>query len=129
MDYLENCLAETQILSTVVIIGVSNWNLSVPLQLSQYARAEALLDLTSLISDRTLQAFIVDCANGVGAAKLEQLKSEIDGDSGLALDLRNTGEGPLNGRCGADFVQKGEAGAPCLPSSFQGLHSSSRWVL
>ncbi|KAL5197175.1 hypothetical protein ABZP36_000687 [Zizania latifolia] len=48
---------------------------------------------------------IVDGANGIGGLKLEEIKAKI---SGLDIDVRNSGkgEGILNERCGADFVQK-----------------------
>ncbi|KAL5198990.1 hypothetical protein ABZP36_002502 [Zizania latifolia] len=48
---------------------------------------------------------IVDGANGIGGLKLEEIKSKI---SGLDIHVRNSGkgEGILNERCGADFVQK-----------------------
>ncbi|KAF8061373.1 PGM3 [Scenedesmus sp. PABB004] len=47
----------------------------------------------------------VDCANGVGAAKLRQLAPSLAG-LGLELELHNAGEGRLNHLCGADYVQK-----------------------
>lgn len=70
-----------------------------------------------------LQALTVDCANGVGAGKLERLKQYLPA---LDLDLKNIGSGLLNGKCGADYVQKGDAGAPSLPSDFSTLTSTSR---
>lgn len=70
-----------------------------------------------------LQELVVDCANGVGAPKLKMLQQQLPE---LRLDLRNSGSGPLNGSCGADFVQKGSNGAPCLPEDFQDVPSSSR---
>ena len=65
----------------------------------------------------------MDCANGVGASKLKALQRYLPE---LRMDLRNGGSGPLNGDCGADFVQKGNKGAPCLPTGFQDVSSSSR---
>ena len=47
----------------------------------------------------------VDCANGVGALKLEKLKPHV-AQLGLELCLHNTGDGILNSKCGSDFVQK-----------------------
>lgn len=55
---------------------------------------------------------IVDGANGVGGSKLEDLKKMM---SGLEIYVRNSGkkgEGILNERCGADYVQK-EKVVPC----------------
>ena len=47
----------------------------------------------------------VDCANGVGALKLEKLKAHVM-QTGLEFCLHNTGDGVLNGKCGSDFIQK-----------------------
>ena len=66
---------------------------------------------------------MVDSANGVGASKLQKLAHDLPN---LHLDLRNAGSGPLNSRCGADFVQKGDAGAPCLPTEFKDVPQEAR---
>jgi phosphoacetylglucosamine mutase len=47
----------------------------------------------------------VDCANGVGAIKLMQIKEDLE-NLGLSLVLYNNGNGILNHKCGADFVEK-----------------------
>lgn len=47
----------------------------------------------------------IDCANGVGAQKLEKLAPLLK-PSGLELVLYNTGDGVLNHECGSDYVQK-----------------------
>jgi phosphoacetylglucosamine mutase len=47
----------------------------------------------------------VDCANGVGALKLQKMRPYLV-SYGLHLVLYNCGEGKLNDRCGADFVEK-----------------------
>lgn len=47
----------------------------------------------------------VDCANGVGALKLQHMLPQLQ-QLGLELVLYNTGEGRLNHLCGADYVQK-----------------------
>lgn len=47
----------------------------------------------------------MDCANGVGALKLQQMVPQLQ-QLGLNLVLYNTGEGRLNHLCGADYVQK-----------------------
>lgn len=55
---------------------------------------------------------IVDGANGVGGAKLEVLKEML---MGVEIHTRNSGkegEGILNEKCGADYVQK-EKVVPC----------------
>jgi phosphoacetylglucosamine mutase len=54
------------------------------------------------------QPLHVDCANGVGALKLQQMLPQLQ-QLGLQLVLHNTGEGRLNHLCGADFVQKEQA--------------------
>lgn len=58
-------------------------------------------------------ALVVDCANGVGAPKLRRL-ADLLRPSGLEVELRCTGEGTLNEKCGADYVQKEKA----LPLGF-----------
>jgi phosphoacetylglucosamine mutase len=55
------------------------------------------------------QEVLVDCANGVGAAKLQRLAARLAGRGLLRAALRNTGGGRLNHRVGADFVQKEQA--------------------
>jgi phosphoacetylglucosamine mutase len=56
------------------------------------------------------QPLHVDCANGVGALKLQQLVPQLQ-KLGLQLQLYNAGAGRLNHECGADYVQK-EQGFP-----------------
>lgn len=66
----------------------------------------------------SLQAVVVDCANGVGGPKLRALAERLG--ARLRLDARNAGrelgfelgfQGGLNERCGAEHVQK-ERAAP-----------------
>lgn len=57
------------------------------------------------------QPLHVDCANGVGALKLQQLAPQLQ-KLGLQLQLYNAGQGRLNHGCGADFVQKEQ----CFPA-------------
>ena len=73
-----------------------------------------------------LQPLFVDCANGVGAEKLRRL---AQGSSKLQLELRNTGDGILNGSCGADAVQKGPLGRPALPVGFEDVPKESRYCI
>lgn len=55
---------------------------------------------------------LVDCANGIGAEKLEYLgKCPGAKPQGYLFETRNTGDGTLNHLCGADYVQK-EKGFP-----------------
>lgn len=57
-------------------------------------------------SDKLIEELIVDGANGIGGLKLEELKPKL---ARLDIAVRNSGkegEGILNERCGADFVQK-----------------------
>lgn len=51
------------------------------------------------------QPLHVDCANGVGAQKLQQMSAQLQ-KLGLQLVLFNAGQGRLNHLCGADYVQK-----------------------
>ena len=65
----------------------------------------------------------MDCANGVGAPKMAGLLAAL-GAAGapLAADLRNTGDGVLNGGCGSDFLQKDRQ----LPANFGGVPAGAR---
>uniref|UniRef100_A0ACD5T6F2 Uncharacterized protein n=1 Tax=Avena sativa TaxID=4498 RepID=A0ACD5T6F2_AVESA len=57
-------------------------------------------------SDKLMEKLIVDGANGIGGLKLEEIKAKL---ASLDIVVRNSGkegEGILNERCGADFVQK-----------------------
>lgn len=69
------------------------------------------------------QGLVVDCANGVGAAKLQVLADRLA--PGMAAELRNTGiaEGRgLNESCGADFLQKERR----LPAGFHDVPDGAR---
>lgn len=73
------------------------------------------------------QALIVDCANGVGAQKLQRLTERLNSNGGglLRVDARNTDiadAARLNEGCGADFVQKERQ----LPGGFQGTTGGAR---
>ena len=81
--------------------------------------------------DDERRSIVVDCANGVGAAKLAALAEAIGGPTSqnvLSMDLRNVaGEpGSLNEQVGADFVQK-EKRAPAH-GGFDTLGPSRRCV-
>lgn len=82
--------------------------------------------------DDERRSIVVDCANGVGAAKLAALAEAIGQTSSdgcvLSMDLRNVeGEpGSLNNSVGADYVQK-EKRAPAH-GSFETLGPSQRCV-
>ena len=82
--------------------------------------------------DDERRSIVVDCANGVGAAKLAALAEAIGQSSSdscvLSMDLRNVaGEpGSLNNSVGADYVQK-EKRAPAH-GSFETLGPSQRCV-
>lgn len=71
--------------------------------------------------DTPPQTLYVDCANGVGAPKLAALAGQL-APAGLTLELRNTGDGVLNGGCGSDFLQKDRQ----LPSQFEGVAPGAR---
>ena len=85
----------------------------------------------SSANDDERRSIVVDCANGVGAAKLAALAEAIGGPTSrnvLSMDLRNVaGEpGSLNEQVGADFVQK-EKRAPAH-GGFDTLGPSRRCV-
>jgi phosphoacetylglucosamine mutase len=63
----------------------------------------------------------VDCANGVGGPKMAAL-APLLAPAGLALALRNTGGGVLNGGCGSDFLQ----GARRAPAGMDDAPAGSR---
>ncbi len=67
------------------------------------------------------ETLYIDCANGVGAAKLQQLVPLLQ-DVGLRLELLNTGAGRLNHLCGADFVQKDRK----VPTEFERVPAGAR---
>lgn len=47
-------------------------------------------------------SLVIDCANGVGALAVEKVSSLLQG----VKIVNKPGEGPLNDKCGADYVQK-----------------------
>ncbi|KAK9904678.1 hypothetical protein WJX75_000481 [Coccomyxa subellipsoidea] len=76
-----------------------------------------------LVSGHTApsEGLIVDCANGVGAGKLQVLADRLA--PGMAAELRNTStEAGLNDACGADFLQKERR----LPAGFQHVPAGAR---
>lgn len=62
-------------------------------------------DSNDSYSKKKTRTLHVDCANGVGALKLDKLMPYVT-PLGLDFRLYNVGEGVLNGDCGSDFVQK-----------------------
>ncbi|XP_044962133.1 phosphoacetylglucosamine mutase [Hordeum vulgare subsp. vulgare] len=56
--------------------------------------------------DELNEKLIVDGANGIGGLKLEQIKPNLARLDILVRNSGKEGEGILNERCGADFVQK-----------------------
>lgn len=63
------------------------------------------------------QTLHVDCANGVGSLRLQELQPELS-KMGVDLVLYNTGGGMLNHECGADFVEKQNT-FPCGMSNIE----------
>ena len=53
----------------------------------------------------------MDCANGVGGLKLQHMQQRLAA-AGLQMQLHATGDGELNGGCGADFGREVPAGFP-----------------
>lgn len=70
---------------------------------SYHGYREAIARSISCLS--FLPSLSVDCANGVGATALMEILQSAGWDA-KTLTLFNIGEGALNFRCGADFVQK-----------------------
>ena len=93
--------------------------------------ARGFRDMVAGYERTTRNSIVVDCANGVGAAKLAALAKAVgksSGDDVLSMDLRNVAGAPgsLNDEVGADFVQK-EKRAPAH-GSFETLGPSTRCV-
>lgn len=66
----------------------------------------------------------VDCANGIGAEKLQYLgKCPGAKPQGYFFEVVNAGDGQLNHMCGADYVQKDKA----FPAGFQNIEEYQRW--
>eukprot|EP00879_Flechtneria_rotunda_P020590 GHRR01021665.1.p1 GENE.GHRR01021665.1~~GHRR01021665.1.p1 ORF type:complete len:503 (+),score=168.16 GHRR01021665.1:54-1562(+) len=100
---------------------------------NQYGALEEQAYFTNLLeSFRTLTCghapladdLHVDCANGVGAQKLQQLEAGLH-KLGLQLQLYNVGEGQLNHLCGADYVQKQQRFPAGLPATSAGARCAS----
>lgn len=66
---------------------------------------EGTSKLLSRSSSSSVSHLMIDCANGVGAEKIESV-IECIVSNGTVVTLKNTGDGVLNSQCGADFVQK-----------------------
>ena len=64
----------------------------------------------------------MDCANGVGATHLQTLSQHLQ-PAGFTLIARCTGDGVLNGGCGADYIQKERR----MPHGFAGIPDGSRY--
>ncbi|KAA6429916.1 MAG: phosphoacetylglucosamine mutase-like [Trebouxia sp. A1-2] len=67
------------------------------------------------------QSLIVDCANGIGARHLQTLSQHLQ-QSGFDMIAKCTGDGILNGGCGADFIQKERQ----MPHTFDQVPQGSR---
>lgn len=57
----------------------------------------------------------------MGACKLAAI-APLLAEAGVNVELRNTGEGVLNGGCGSDFLQKDKK----LPQNFGGVPAGAR---
>lgn len=64
-----------------------------------------ILAFNSLYKSNNLMELHVDCANGVGAIKMIEIK-ELLRPYNINVSLYNTGDGKLNHICGADYVEK-----------------------
>lgn len=70
-----------------------------------------------------VQSLVVDCANGIGAPHLQTLSQHLQ-MSGFNLTAKCTGDGVLNGSCGADYIQKERA----MPDTFEAVSDGTRYV-
>ena len=76
-----------------------------------------------VLSCSVLRQLYMDCANGVGAPKMRGLVAALEAAGApLPADLRNTGDGVLNGGCGSDHLQKDRQ----LPSHFGDVPPGAR---
>ena len=64
----------------------------------------------------------MDCANGIGARHLQTLSQHLQ-QSGFVMTAKCTGDGILNGDCGADFIQKERQ----MPHTFDQVSQGSRY--
>ena len=64
-----------------------------------------LLESFKGLNDGNYTPLYIDCANGIGAKKLEYMQPILK-SQGFDIELYNTGNGKLNYLCGADFVEK-----------------------
>jgi len=69
----------------------------------QLARGFATLAKNSN-PNKSVQPLILDASNGVGGPKWHELARHLDGQ--ISAQVRNNGDGRLNEKVGADFVQK-----------------------
>ena len=60
---------------------------------------------TIFLNYRQNNTYHIDCANGVGYLRLQELKPCLK-SVGITIELYNHGDGELNHMCGADFVEK-----------------------
>lgn len=71
--------------------------------------AQCLLEHFHYLNKSTITTRVsklhIDCANGVGALRLEEMIDSLY-NMGLDVILYNTGNGKLNDKCGADYVEK-----------------------
>jgi len=70
-------------------------------------------------SSQTFKVY-VDCANGVGALKLEKIAEDL-AEFNINMILFNTGEGTLNFECGSDYVEKNQKFPSNMPDTFQDM--------
>ena len=86
--------------------------------------AQAFIKINDVASrGRYKPTVLVDCANGVGAAKLREMVGHLGGQLEVKVVNDGTG-GRLNYQCGADFVKVGQA-APLGITLEQGMKCAS----
>lgn len=76
----------------------------IPVLYASLGYLEIFLPLQAFCSGDDHRTLKVDCANGIGALKLAEMKHYFS--QGLSVQLFNDGtKGKLNHLCGADFVK------------------------
>lgn len=105
-------------------LAVRAWNATGGCLLDEYG-SDLSDALTRLVGDAGIapvlsKQLVVDCANGVGAVALATVKNVLSS----ASIVNTPGDGPLNEKCGADFVQKTRA----MPTVYGSEPAGDLWA-
>ncbi|KPL94551.1 phosphoacetylglucosamine mutase-like protein [Sarcoptes scabiei] len=102
-DYIDHGLLTTPQLHYIVrCVNDPESSYGLPTEDGYYSKlCKAFVELTKN-SERTLN-LVIDCANGVGALKMQLLAPYLK--NRITFELKNIGDGILNYKCGADYVK------------------------